>query len=393
MTVREDPRSITLPVLKIAQPIGTFFVGSIKAKDLVDIADFDIRRLTKEEGIDSYLGIQRELDPKRVQEIRLYVRGPDATFPTSVVLAVPEACVTLNGSEAAENRFFNMTLSNLPNSEEGAGILYRQIARVIDGQHRIEGLRGLTDIDFEVNISIFVGADIADQAAIFSTVNLAQTKVNRSLVYDLFELSKSRSPERTCHDVVVSLDRAEKSPFHKRIKRLGTATEGRFGETLSQATVVNGLLQYICKNRLEVIRDRQIGRRGGTFPPADPKDYRRLVLRPFFLRADDVGIAEVVWNYFEAVSGKWPQAWNATGAGMMLNRTNGFNALIRLFRPAYLYFAEPGQSVTVGQFRSLFDKSPLKDQDFNPAKFVPGTSGATELFHALAAQLALAEIS
>src|SRR5690348_783711 len=104
MTVREDPRSITLPVLKVEQPIGIFFVGSIRAKDLVEIADFDIRKLTKEEGIDSYLGIQRELDPKRVQEIRLYVRGPDATFPTSVVLAVPEACVTVEGSEAPENR-------------------------------------------------------------------------------------------------------------------------------------------------------------------------------------------------------------------------------------------------------------------------------------------------
>src|SRR5690348_2345080 len=104
MTVREDPRSITLPVLRIEQPIGGFFVGSIKAKDLVDIADFDIRRLTKEEGIDSYLGIQRELDPKRVEEIRLYVRGPDATFPTSVVLAVPEACVALEGSDDPENR-------------------------------------------------------------------------------------------------------------------------------------------------------------------------------------------------------------------------------------------------------------------------------------------------
>jgi DGQHR domain-containing protein len=393
MTVKEDPRSIALPVLKIEQPIGTFFVGSIKAKDLVDIADFDIRRLTKEEGIDSYLGIQRELDPKRVKEIRLYVRGLDATFPTSVVLAVPEACVTLDGSEEAGNRFFTMTLSNLPENEDGAGILYRQIARVIDGQHRIEGLRGLTDIEFEVNVSIFVGADIADQAAIFSTVNLAQTKVNRSLVYDLFELSKSRSPERTCHDVVVSLDRAQKSPFFKRIKRLGTATEGRFGETLSQATVVNGILQYICKNRLEVIRDRQIGRRGGTFPPADPKDHRRLVLRPFFLNNDDVGIAEVIWNYFEAVAGRWPQAWNANGAGMMLNRTNGFNALTRLFRPAYLYFAEPGQAVTADQFTSLFDKSPLGDADFNPAKFVPGTSGATELYHTLVADLGLAEIS
>jgi DGQHR domain-containing protein len=393
MTIKEDPRSITLPVLKVEQPIGIFFVGSIKAKDLVDIADFDIRKLTKEDGIDSYLGIQRELDSKRVQEIRLYVRGPDATFPTSVVLAVPDACVRLEGSEDPANRFFQMTLSNLPENDEGEGVLYRQIARVIDGQHRIEGLRGLSDREFEVNVSIFVGADIADQAAIFSTVNLAQTKVNRSLVYDLFELSKSRSPERTCHDVVVSLDRAQKSPFHERIKRLGTATEGRFGETLSQATVVNGILRYICKNRLQVIRDRQIGRRGGTFPPAEPKDQRRLVLRPFFLAENDVGIAEVVWNYFEAVAERWPQAWHGSGAGLMLNRTNGFNALMRLFRPAYLYFAEPGQMVTAQQFRSLFDKSDLKDTDFNPARFVPGSSGATELYNTLLSDLDLANIS
>ncbi len=388
----EDSRSITLPVLRIEQPIGIFFIGSIRAKDLVDIADFDIRRLRKEEGIDSYLGIQRELDSKRVEEIRLYVRGPDATFPTSVVLAVPDSCVQLEGSEAPDNRFFNMTLSNRPDSEEGEGILYRQIARVIDGQHRIEGLRGLDSVEFDVNVSIFVGADIADQAAIFSTVNLAQTKVNRSLVYDLFELSKSRSPERTCHEVAVSLDRAPKSPFYQRIKRLGTATEGRFGETLSQATVVNGILQYICKNRLEVIRDRQIGRRGGTFPAAEPKDVRKLVLRPFFLEHNDVGIAELVWNFFEAVSIRWPVAWNASGSGRMLNRTNGFNAMMRLFRQAYLYSADPGHMVTTDQFKQLFDKATLTDDDFNPTEFVPGTSGATRLYYVLADQLDVAAI-
>ena len=83
---------------------------------------------------------------------------------------------------------------------------------------------------FEVNVAIFIGVDIADQAAIFSTVNLAQTKVNRSLVYDLFEYSKTRSPEKTCHDVAVLLDRVPESPFFEKIKRLGVATEGRFGE-------------------------------------------------------------------------------------------------------------------------------------------------------------------
>jgi DGQHR domain-containing protein len=393
MSVQEDPRSITLPVLKIEQPIGVFYVGSIKAADLVDIADFDIRRIRHEDGIDSYLGIQRELDPKRVDEIRLYVKGPDATFPTSVVLAVPEECVELRSAEGADDRLLMMTLSNHPHEDEDEAVLYRQIARVIDGQHRIEGLRGLKEATFEVNISIFVGADIADQAAIFSTVNLAQTKVNKSLVYDLFELAKSRSPERTCHEVAVALDRAEKSPLHKKIKRLGTATEGRFGETLSQATVVTGLLQYICKNRLEVIRDRQIGKRGGLFPSPDPKDARRLVLRPFFLADNDVGLAELIWNYFAAVARRWPEAWASSGAGRMLNRTNGFNALMRLFRVAYLYYASPGEMVTEDQFFALFEKSSLQDADFNPNRFVPGTSGATQLFHTLVEELGLANVN
>jgi len=35
------------------------------------------------------------LTAKRVKEIAQYVKGPDATFPTAVVLAVPEKCVTI----------------------------------------------------------------------------------------------------------------------------------------------------------------------------------------------------------------------------------------------------------------------------------------------------------
>jgi len=34
--------------------------------------------------------------------------------------------------------------------------------------------------DFDVNVSIFVDADIADQATVFATVNLAQTKVTEA---------------------------------------------------------------------------------------------------------------------------------------------------------------------------------------------------------------------
>lgn len=48
-------------------------------------------------------------------------------------------------------------------------------------------------------------------AYIFSMVNLAQTKVSKSLVYDLFEFSKSRSPRKRAHTIAVAIDRAGSS--------------------------------------------------------------------------------------------------------------------------------------------------------------------------------------
>lgn len=385
--IEESPKSIVVSALRIRQPIGDIYVGSIPAKTLVEITDFDIRQLVTERGIDSYLGIQRELDPKRVREIKQYVQGPDATFPTAVILAIPEKCVAIETPCPEDDRFVRMTLSNFPAGEDSEStVFFRHIARVIDGQHRIKGLEGYEKDDFEVNVSIFIDADVADQASVFSTVNLAQTKVNKSLVYDLFELSNSRSPEKTCHSVVVALESTETSPLYRKIKRLGKATPGRYTETLSQATVVAGILQYICKDKLQIISDRQIGRRGGHFPPAPSEDVDKLVLRPFFIENRDVDLTNLLWNYFEAVSNKWEDAWNLNATGYMLNRTNGYDGLMKFFRHAYRYLSTPGGMVTTDQFYSIFDRTSLENEDFNPQNFIPGSSGASALNKALIEQ-------
>lgn len=385
--IAESPRSLSIEVLRVTQPIGDFYVGAISAKDLVDISYFDIRRIYTEDGIDSYLGIQRELNAKRVQEIGAYARSTDATFPTAVILAVREETATLE-QVGSSGRLFRLTLSNIPEADDESGvILYRQIARVIDGQHRIAALEKYPeDASFEVNVSIFVGADIADQASIFATVNLHQTKVNKSLVYDLFSLSKARSPERTCHNAVVALDKTEGSPFYKKIKRLGVATEGRYGETLSQATVVEGILQYISADKLQIIQDREIGRRGGRWPRVSASEASRLVLRPFFVDGQDAQIANLIWEYFAAVRSRWPTAWESTGRGMILNKTNGYNALMRFFRPAYIYVTSPGLVAKSDQFLQIFEQVTLDDSDFNPDRYLPGTSGATRLYRDLAEQ-------
>jgi DGQHR domain-containing protein len=388
--ISEDPKEIAIPVIRVRQRIGDFFIGSMPSKQLFEIAYFDIRQIVHEDGLDSYLGIQRVLSKQRVREITQYARGADATFPTAVILAVPEQCVALVPTPAGQDTVFMMTLRNIPDTENpDQPILYRQIARVIDGQHRIAGLEDYSGPTFELNVSIFIGADISDQASIFSTVNLAQTKVNRSLVYDLFELSKTQSPERMCHQITIGLDRTEGSPFHKKIKRLGTATEGRVGETLSQATVVDGILQYISKDRIQLLQDRDIGRRGAKWPRVDAETARRLVLRTFFVEGRDTDIANLIWNYFAAVSERWPSAWNDGGEGKILNKTNGYNALMRYFRAAYLNFTNPGKLVAKEQFAELFKLVELEDDDFDRTKFLPGSSGAKELYQILLQQTAL----
>ena len=386
--IEESEREISFPVMRVSQPIGDFFVGKMSAKDLVDISWFDIRQLAGSSELDEYLGIQRRVNSDRVREIGKYVRLADATFPTAVILAVEGKCTELEewkGDEEQVGTFFLMKLRNQPSGIDNTdAVLFRGIARVLDGQHRISGLKesGIDLRSFDVNVCIFVDADIADQASIFATVNLAQTKVNRSLVYDLLSYSKTRSPERTCHAVTVTLDRVEKSPFYGRIKRLGVSTEGRFGEVLTQATVVRATLPYISS---DVLKDRDIGKRVGRWRSDEIYDKDRLIFREWFVLDRDEEIAKQIMHYFEAVHRRWPAAWQSTNKGNMLPRTNGFRAFMSFLRPAYNLLGEGG-FVKMSKFLQLFERVELQDRDFNTHRYVPGSTGERALFRDLMEQ-------
>lgn len=377
----EDYREISFPCIHIGQPVGDFFVGVISARKLCAIADFDVRRVIQEErDIERYLGIQRPLNERRVSELKEYVNYVDACFPTSIVIAVPGKCASY------DRRRRTMTLSNVSGETQDDVVLFRNIAKVIDGQHRIAGLVGYSGEEFELSVTILVDFDIAEQAHIFSTVNLSQTKVSKSLAYDLFDLARTRSPQKTCHNVAVALDQKSGGPFYRRIKRLGMATTGRLGETLTQSTFVEGVMRYITRDAL---RDRDVLLRGKKLDVANLDILQDLPFRNMFIEDRDLEIAAVVENYFEAVRNRWPQAWDFGGKGLILNKTNGFRALMRIFRPAYLHLASPGDMVTADQFGSIFLGSALDDNDFNSELFRPGTSGEALLFRTLESDLDL----
>jgi DGQHR domain-containing protein len=373
-SILDEPYEISIPCLRLHQPIGDFFIATIDSKVLCEITYADVRRIYEEREFETYLGIQRPLNRTRVSEITEYVNTVDACFPTAVILAVDGRCAEY---DERKNR---LVLRSVPASDDGKEEISRiKIAKVLDGQHRIEGLRNFSG-EFQVNVSIFVDMDVESQAYIFSTVNLAQTKVNKSLVYDLFELAKSRSPQKTSHRIAVALNNYEGGPFHRRIKRLGSATAGRVNETLTQATFVEALLPYLTGNK---VLDRDLYKRGKKPSKPSQEERTKYIFREMFLAERDLDIADVVSNYFEAAAARWPLAWNSTGEGLMLNKTNGFKALMRFLRPAYLALSSEAEIVSLKQFSDLFRRITLNDMDFNIEKFLPGTAGESSLYNRL----------
>lgn len=357
--------------VSIRQPIGEIYLGSISSDLIQKITYFDVRRVMKEErDVERYLGIQRPLVERRVDELRKYVNFRDATFPTSIIIAID--------SEYAwfDQETFKLNLSNTRLGDEVPSTAIRSLARVIDGQHRIEGLRGFEGEVFEVPVTVFIGSDIADQAYIFATVNLEQTKVNRSLALDLYELAKTPSPFKTCHNIVVALDTRSSSPFYRRIKRLGVSTEGRVGELLTQSTVVNGIIGYISSDPKT---DRDLLLRGKNLEKVSGDEAAKFCFRNLFIDGEDVKIGKILEQYFIAVSERWPEAWNYRGTGLILNRTNGFRALISIFGRIYNHIAAPGDFVSSEGYKPLFDKVDASDHFFSTDNFKPGSSGEAEL--------------
>ncbi len=359
---------IQFPCIKLDQPIGTFYVGAVSCLDVLAISYADIRRI-EQRDIERVVGIQRELRPPRVRQIKQYVTNIDATFPTSIILAIDSANATY------DPRSHLMTVTREP-----------RVAKIIDGQHRIAGLEGFQG-RFDMNVTIFLDMDLEDQAMTFATINIEQTKVNRSLVFDLYEYQKAPSPQKTCHNIARLLNSEADSPLQGRIKILGLSTGEPF-EFITQATFVGKLLDYISVNPM---KDRDLIKRNGKRSAASaalPKDETKLIFRELFRSDQDEKIARIVWNYFTAVARRWPTAWHSNERGDMLNRSQGFSALMRFLGPVYRAYGEKDR-LSISSVSTVLSEIAFTDSHFRTENYAPGTSGESALFRDLRAQSGL----
>lgn len=372
MEIKNNQQYLTLPCLEAKQPIGNMYVAVIDSDVLEFISMVDVRRLKEERELEEYTGIQRKLSTNREKEIGKYVNLIDATFPNSIILAISSQNVSFNPNDK--------TLT----------ILYKDdVAKVLDGQHRIAGLthyekQGNT---FQCIVTIYIDMELEDQAIVFSTINTEQKPVSKSLAADLFEFAKSRSPQKTCHTIARVLDQEKDSPFYQKIKILGNANDSE-KETITQDTFVKGIIQYISRDPQS---DRQIYKHNRLFfgikkpEYASEKDKNKLILRKLFIDDEkDIKITQMLINYFQAVQDKWSYSWNTVVNNNILNKSTGYIALIKFFRIACLNLrTSEDEVVTKEKFQELFNQIDIEDGTFNNQNYIPGGKGQSMLYNEL----------
>lgn len=305
---------LELPYLEFEQPIGTFYMTVIEAETLIQI--IDIRRrgersdyvmsLWNDKPKSHEEGVQRKESADRVSKISKYCEDPDATFPTPIIVSIyQDVDVVDNG-----NKFtFNL-------GEE------ERIGDVIDGQHRLLGIAKSGKSDrFKLPVALMFNMNVEEKAYVFSTINSTQTKVSMSLIYDLFELSTKRSPQKTAHEIARSLNKMEKSPFHNRLKMLGKKEANQYFATLSQGTFVKQLLTLISRNPDEDFSKMKQG---------IAIERYNLPLRLYFIEGRDDIILKILMNCFTALKEVFINEWE-NPANNVLWKTTGYGAIIKAF--------------------------------------------------------------
>lgn len=321
-------QSLQFTAIRLAQPIGELFVGRIPSNKLADLAKADIRRITSRE-LEEKSGIQRGLNSSRVVDIAKYIETVDASFPNAFIL-------NLN------SEFLNDQPREVKNDcGDGTGIFCFSISQnekafsIIDGQHRLSGFQKAEVEVFDLIVAFFIDLPIEDQAYLFSTINVTQQKVNKSLVYDLFDVSETRSPQRSAHLITKALNTDKDSPLYRRVKLLGVAPkfedEVLYKAPLSQGAVASRIVDCISADPMG---DRDAIRRGREIDLSAADIGRGLIFRKFFAEDKDWAILRIMKNYFRAVAEAFPDLWERQDNP--LSKTIGYGALMRLLVDAFV---------------------------------------------------------
>ncbi|MBD3903241.1 DGQHR domain-containing protein [Chryseobacterium sp. Ch-15] len=311
-------RTLELDIIKVHQSIGEIFIASIKPTDLLQMSFVD--RVRIEEG-DEILGIQRELRKDKVNQIKTYLTSLDATFPNSIIVNV-------------DSKYIKNMYNNKIELEVNENTF-----TIIDGQHRLEGFRDNYIYNFNLIVSIFQDLKVSQQANIFSTINSQQTKVDPSLNLNLELKSEVYTPVKMMIEIAQSFNYDNESPWFNNIKMLNGKTNG----IISIAGFVKPLLEFTSPSKDYYLIRNKLLENKEKFPSFIDFNYDsdKYIFWDFYSKKDFRSTYKILFNYFKSISIILNDDW--LNSNSILNKTTGYNAIIRLFKELFLIGKKEGK--------------------------------------------------
>jgi len=254
---------IVIPAARVKQGDLVLYATSIKVKDLVADKFYTVETLDPENT--SSPGYQRLLNTARAKKLADYILkgqdSSDAFLPTSVFLATDKS-IPFND----QNHTIEIDTALIGSFS------------VVDGQHRLEGLKMAAQkdarvLDFEVPVNVAINLPHIAQMCHFLIVNTTQKSVDKSVeqriiarltealgVEEMPSLPKwilntvEKGEVDKALKYVVYLNEAEDSPWKGKILLANADTDTA---TINQRSFVKAVVKYVltANNPLTIVKD------------------------------------------------------------------------------------------------------------------------------------------
>lgn len=263
----------------------TMYTFPMKVKDLVVLSYVAVRGRDNEEG-----AVQRVLNRSRISSIKQYV---------------------LDGNMFVNSFVINWTDPNVfptfDNEQISFPLLFSS-AQLIDGQHRLEGLKEAMSVSAEIGekfvlVSMVIRLSTKEAAKIFININSEQKPVPKSLIYDLYGITEDDKNFAITRagDIAKELNENIESPYYNLIKYPGNP---RGKGKIDLSTVVSTLKKYV---------------------DLDGKLFENNI-KDFTLQS------QIIINFFSAIKYYWDKdgLWSNATQNVFF-RASGFTAAIDFF--------------------------------------------------------------
>jgi DGQHR domain-containing protein len=254
-------RKINIPAARVKQGSLVLYTTALKVKDLISENFYNVETLDPA----SPNGFQRVLNVARAKKLADYiVKGQDAQdayLPTSVFLATEKSIAFNENDHTIE----------FDTSEIGP-------FSVVDGQHRLEGLKLAAQkdpqvLEFEIPVNIAIDLPMIAQMCHFLIVNITQKSVDRSVeqriiarltaaldVEDLPSLPQwilrtvEKGEVERAIKYVDYLNEESDSPWCSKI-RMANSNDG--DGTINQRSFVKAIVKYVltANNPISIVKD------------------------------------------------------------------------------------------------------------------------------------------